>query len=328
MKNTFKRILSLAFVAIMILSLSVPTFAADDSTVEVEVRVFDGMGFAETTVVKLGKDTANIKRILTNAESDLGVDFNIYYKTGTLRGVTILDGNKEIKNGSLEPYRTDGWYVAINGKVVNDALESYILNDKDVLTIFWGDKTLDTKLIQYDDSNIIKGIISFYYVNEEGEKVPVTGAKVELADKDGKVVLNKLETTPETDAVGDHIGDNYLDYHITDEKGQVWITPDHLDHENHIKIVSFDVEDAEYKVHKKDSDYDEDAAKFYAEYGMHNISTADVVNQIVEIDGDMYNVAGATGDNTMVYIVLMAAAVVTLGAVLVIKSGNKSKGMA
>lgn len=324
MKKTIKRVLSLAFVAIMIMSLAVPAFAAENDTIEVEVRFSDENGLNDSTIVKIRKNSANLKRVLLNSESELGLDFYIYSKTGTLRKVAIVDDAKEIENGSIEPYGTDKWYVAVNGKIVDGVLESYTLEDKDVITVFWGDSTLDTKLVQVDGSNIIKGIISFYYYDAEGNKVPVTGAKVELVDKDGNPIMNKLETIEETDFAGGSAGERYLEYHTTDERGQVWVTPEHLDHENVIKIVSFDVDDVTYDVHKKDDEYDAEAAKFYEMYGDHNIARVNVVDQTVEINGEMYNVAGATGDYTFIYIILMAAAVATLGTVLVIKSNKKS----
>ena len=50
-----------------------------------------------------------------------------------------------------------------------------------------------------------------------------------------------------------------------------------------------------------------------------NIVDVEVIGATVEVKADLYNVAGATGDMTIVYVLVATAAVVTLGAVVIMK---------
>lgn len=327
MKNSMKKLLSVVLATVMLLAMSIPALAAEDNDVEIKVTVSDSMGYHKTATVSIDPDRATLKRVIQSAEEDLGVDFYIYSKTGTLRGVTIKDGDKEIENGSLEPFRSDRWYIAVNGKVIEDMLETYILDDEDIVTVFWGDDTIGTKLVQMDDSEIAKGVITFFYYGEDGERVPLKNATVKLVDKDGKIIANKLMTEVETNAAGTDIGDSYLDYHITSEKGEIWVSPEHLEAANTIKVISLEVEPAKYGLKASSSEYDDEEAAFFVAYGKYNISTADVLNAEIEIEDDMYNIP-STGDDTVIYIIIMAAAVMTLGVALVVKSGRKSGGEA
>ncbi|MBO7176675.1 MAG: hypothetical protein J6W14_04815, partial [Clostridia bacterium] len=101
----------------------------------------------------------------------------------------------------------------------------------------------------------------------------------------------------------------------TDGKGQIWIAPQFLGK------GTITISDVEWDATKlKQGDMSKKEFNYYE--GIYNVSQLFEADQLagstIVVDG-MYNVAGATGDMTVVYVMVAAAAVITLGAVVIMK---------
>ena len=285
MKNTVKKILALAFVVVMVCSLAVPAFAAE--TIKVTVTVVDAYGAVKSVDVN-PTEGVSLKKAIDAAEDAKVADFT--FKNGK---IVEVDG---VKSG-VEYFETDAWYVTVNGKLVNDDLTTVTAKKNDKVVIYWSDAVLNTKVAMVDASKINTGIVSFYYYDANGAKQPLTNADVAITG-----VENKLADDGKF---------------VTDEKGQIWFAPEYLEGGKYT-ITNVDIADAKTSLKDTDKKYADEKA-YYDEFGARNIVTVLVDNQVITVKADMYNTAGATGDMTMVYVLVAAAAVVTLAAVVVLK---------
>ena len=351
MKNTVKKILAMAFAVVMICALMVPAFASSTETIDVTVRVLNkdkNWSVEKDVTVKVA--SANVKYVLNQAT---GLKF-AYTTAGAVKSVTYCGAT--VANGAFDLLDTDKWVVAVNGKAVTDALSNVALEKGDVVTVYYADTTLGTKLIERDDSRLDEGIISFYYYDANGNVKPLTGAKVVLK-KGGETVLNKLSTATTavsvTDAAGNLVTEavtawsadpvnNNIVHEITvqrpvtsiqtvdapdfttDEKGQIWIDPSvlALTASGDVELVVTGMSVSKLTTNSKDADvkalYNKELAKYpcYFEDAM--------ADKVIAPKG-MYDVAGNTGDMTIAYVLVACAAVITLGAVVVMKKKVSAK---
>jgi hypothetical protein len=329
MKNTVKKILALVFAVVMVCSLAVPAFAAED--IAVDVIVVDRDGKIETYPnVPLTDKTANIEKALKNTI------VNVNTTTGT---ITKVDDVKVTDKSITGYYGTGEYIVSLNGKAQNDDLGTVAVADGDVIVVYWADSKLGTKLALVDDSNIAMGIVSLYYYDAEGVAQPLTGAKVTLRKADGSLVR---DYTNIVDAENKIEARKYEYHFTTDEKGQIWIAPQDLDSADvfTIETPTYNLVDEAAadlyegvksedifpivnplspKASKFEDGKDNPEYKYIVANADRNIVDVLVVGATVEVADDMYDVAGETGDMTMVYVLVAAAAIVTLGAVVVMK---------
>lgn len=349
MKNTVKKILAMAFAVVMICALMVPAFASSTETIDVTVRVLNkdkNWSVEKDVTVKVA--SANVKYVLNQAT---GLKF-AYTTAGAVKSVTY--GGATVANGAFDLLDTDKWVVAVNGKAVTDALSNVALEKGDVVTVYYADTTLGTKLIERDDSRIAEGIVSFYYYDANGNMKPLTGAKVVLK-KGGEIIPNKLATVKADVVVTDdhdetvtskvisysaapdgvlHEVTTYVNvtekadvdapFFTTDEKGQIWIDPSvlALTASGDVELVVADMSVSKLTTKSDDDDvkalYNKQLAKYPCYF---EDATAD---KVIAPKG-MYDVAGNTGDMTIAYVLVACAAVITLGAVVVMKKKVSAK---
>lgn len=334
MKNTVKKILAVAFAVVMVCALMVPAFAAKylgveytDKEIVVTVRVLNkSENYAKVTAFALSASKANVKSALSTAEGKTLIgsttetlDAKFTATSGYVTKVTLGEGTtaKTIANGDYEAMGTDKWFVAVNGKVVNEALTGVAVEHGDVITVFYGDTTLDTKLVERDDSLIDKGIISFYYYDFDGNKQPLVGATLNVNDGNAKAVENKLNLGEDAD--------KYT--FVTDEKGQIWVDPSVLAASQsanvrlEVKNLKVDALEAYEGNDKKMEKLYTAAAALVAEPAYFE----DALFGNVVLAKNTYDVAGNTGDATIAYVLVACAAVITLGAVVVMKKKAKAQ---
>jgi hypothetical protein len=288
MKNTVKKILALVFAVVMVCSLAVPAFAAE--TFDVNIIVVDNDTKTDDIKATASKltDGVTLKKALEKVESKT-LDF--VFKSGKLVEVN------GIKSG-VKYFETDGWYVTVNGKLITEDLSTVTLAKNDVVVVYWSDVVLNTKVAKVDTSAINTGIVSFYYYDANGAKQPLTNADVAITG-----VENKLADDGKF---------------VTDEKGQIWFAPEYLDEAATYTITNVDIAEAKTSLKSTDDNYEKEV-EYFDTYGSLNIVTVLVDDQVITVKADMYETAGATGDMTMVYVLVAAAAVVTLAAVVVMK---------
>ena len=289
MKNTVKKILALVFVVAMVCTLAVPAFAADE-TIPVKVTVIDIDGkVTNYDVAALKLSDANVKEAIEAATT------RVAFKSGK---VTTVDGVSALTNPAdktqTNPYETSSWTVAVNGKIVSENLSTAAVAKNDKIVVYWADTTLGTILPQMDTSAIAEGIVSFYYYTAAGEKTVL---------KDATVVIPGVENKLVSDGK-----------FVTDEKGQIWLAPEYLD-----EAATFAVESVSITELKAKDKNETDEEKYYNANRTRNIEDGALEGAKITVKGDLYNTAGATGDMTVVYVLVAAAAIITLGAVVVLK---------
>ena len=303
MKNTVKKILALVFVVAMICTMAVPAFASNE-TIDVVVTVKDYDGCAESYTVKVDADDATIEeavkafnKVNTLADTDVSI-------LGTTGLVNKVGGKKADQVDTANVFGTGYWAVAVNGKLVAEDLDTVAVEEGDRVVVYWNDPTFDTKLVQVDDSQLEKGVLAFYYYDAEGTKVALEGAEVVL--KNAGVALVDAFTNTTT--------------FVADELGQIWIQPKYLNNETSVGSTDIAIVAVTIDPLKAADEYDYTAAKmnYYNANLTRNIESVDAVNYPIVV-ADMYADAEATGDMTMVYVLVAAAAVVTLAAVVVMK---------
>jgi len=323
MKNTVKKILALVFVVAMVCSLAVPAFAAEFEPIKVDVIVVDPDGDA-TVIDEIAIDKAAKANVLdalkaADADKDEGANIKFSFKNNLLSAVFASD-TATTSIDTDDVFETSSWVVSVNGKAVNGDLATATLADDDVIVVYWADSTIGTKLIAVDDSAIAQGIVSFYYYDAEGNQLPLVGAKVEIKDADEVALLNKLDPTCYDNETGK--ANEWSDEFVTDEKGQIWLAPDYLDvSENGEVVYTIDsLKLAKELPSLRLIDGYTKAEQAYYDLYKDTVLVDDLVlHTPIVVEKDMYNVAGATGDMTIVYVLVAAAAVVTLGAVVVMK---------
>jgi hypothetical protein len=353
MKNTVKKILALVFVVAMVCSLAVPAFATEE-TIKVNVTVVDYDGTAnQKAEVTLTLKKANVEEAVkaynakvaesTSDALTVAVDYS-----GTTGQVTKVGGLKASEvtytpAGASAPvagnvFGTGYWAVALNGKLVAEDMATVTIEDGDSIVVYWNDTTFGTKLVQVDDSAIAQGIVSLYYYDAEGNRQPLVGAKLTLSTSAlGTGVVRDYTNIVAADKTNRTLTAEY--HFTTDEKGQIWIAPEYLDIKdgkiyyinyakaNNVAGANNAIELDGYEsniikpldaVTKEDGYTDKEVAYYNANLD-RNIVDVEVIGNTVVVEAGLYNVAGATGDMTVVYALVAFAAVATIAAVVVMK---------
>jgi sulfur carrier protein ThiS len=282
----------------MVCSLAVPALAADDSF-NVQVTVIDETGTAIVEEsVKLYPKTANVEKALSGKKVTIN----------SAGAITKLNGKAVTSTAIIGEFGTGVVVVAVNGKAVTDDLGTVTLKEDDKVTVYWADTTLGTKLSLVDTSKLSEGIVSLYYYDAEGNRQPLTDAFFSL--KNGEEFM--------VNALSENKNDTTF---VTDEKGQIWIAPEYLDGAATWTIGLVEGETSILEpIAVKDSDKYTEAEELYVEsHSTFNVEDYYTIGATVKVKSDLYNTAGATGDMTMVYVLVAAAAVVTLAAVVVLK---------
>ena len=310
MKNTVKKILALVFVVAMVCSLAVPAFAAFSSfNVTVYVVNDKGVTVATQSVTVDKAEKANVLDALKKADTD-NDNFKFTIKNNILTAVADKD-DKYIESADI--FETASWVVAVNGKPVNGDLAAASIAKNNTIVVYWSDATIGSKLVRYNSDAIAQGIVSFYYYDAEGVKQPLVGAKIVLKDANGDELFDRTNSTV-------NAGDTtYAEFFTTDEKGQIWLAPEYLDDQAKVvyTIASISVE-APADLLKIDGYTDEEIDFFHNNKGYELVKTL-VQNKTITVEENLYDVAGATGDMTVVYALVAFAAVATLAAVVVMK---------
>lgn len=341
MKNTVKKILALVFAVVMVCSLAVPALAAeDDITVYVKIVGRDGDVLKDEDVT-LSSKNQNAEKALKDEK--IGDTITVNTSTGK---ITAIKSVKVTNDAITGEFGTGSIVVAVNGKAVSEDLATVALEDGDKITVYWADTTLGTKLAMVDDSRLDEGIVSLYYYDAEGNRQPLKGAKISLYSSNLKTRLrdktNQVNTVEKKDE-----SYNYEFYFTTDEKGQIWIAPEYLDAADSWTIgyawvntsegdtITYDkyydwngdekqtaADDIIAKALKAvttDDGYTAKERDYYNANLTRNVEDVEVIGYEIVVYADMYNTADATGDMTMVYVLVAAAAVITLAAVVVMK---------
>ena len=341
MKNTVKKILALVFVVAMVCSLAVPAFAANgDDKVDVKVTVVlpDGSVAVDHVSVALEAKKANVESAL-KATDALKAALTVN-SAGKVTYIKVAEGGaltKVTDKAIVGEFGTGSVVVAVNGKAVSEDLGTVAVEEDDIITVYWADSTLGTKLAMVDDSAIAQGIVSLYYYDAEGNRQPLKGAELTLSYNGGYVVRDY--TNKKYSETGDKAKYNYEYYFTTDEKGQIWISPEYLD--EHEADMTYTIT---YKWVNKapaagtsnidktatdlisrldavttDDGYSQKEVDYYNDNDDRNIVDVEVIGHKVVVEKDLYDVAGATGDMTVVYALVAFAAVATIAAVVVMK---------
>lgn len=342
MKNTVKKILALVFAVVMVCSLAVPALAAEDEGITVTISVVGVNGNVKTGWD--AKETDLTAKELTLEKALKKVGTSILTITGGQ--ITKIDGVSVDKDTVTGEFGTGSIVVAVNGKAISEDLGTVTLEDGDAITVYWADTTLGTKLAMVDDSRLDEGIVSLYYYDAEGNRQPLKGAKISLYSSNLKTRLrdktNQVNTVEKQDE-----SYNYEFYFTTDEKGQIWIAPEYLDAADSWTIgyawvntsegdtITYDkyydwngdekqtaADDIIAKALKAvttDDGYTAKERDYYNANLTRNVEDVEVIGYEIVVKDDMYKTADATGDMTMVYVLVAAAAVITLAAVVVMK---------
>ena len=343
MKNTVKKILALVFVVAMVCSLAVPAFANDgDDKVDVKINVVLPSGDVVRATAELDVKKANVENALKVSAVDAVLDINA--TTGKVSAIkldnlpTTTVTTKVTDKAITGEFGTGSVVVAVNGKAVAEDLGTVAVEEDDVITVYWADSTLGTKLAMVDDSNIAAGIVSLYYYDAEGNRQPLTGAKISLTTNIGGTGVVR----DYTNIVAPEKTNKTLtaEYHFTtDENGQIWIAPEYLDNKagatyyiqyamannvaganNAIPVEKYEdsiVEDL--KSVTKENGYTDAEVSYYNGKLNKNVVDVEVIKYPIVVEANLYDVAGATGDMTVVYALVAFAAVATLAAVVVMK---------
>lgn len=361
MKKHMKKWLALILAAVMLTSLALPVMAAEaEDTVTVDVVFIypwnnqshdhDHDTARVQLTMKTGKATALaalkaaddeeefvVKRKFENTmEAPINVAFS-FNRDNSLKDVTLTKSAGE--NREIEPFvpgemKTRSWAVAVNGRRVEGDLSAVQLNDKDEIVVYLYDAFFDTKLVQVDDSNIAAGILSFYYYDAEGNRQPLI-VGVSLVTQSGDPILNLLDPILETDPRFHNslpqapaefgLPDTYYyqDWFAADEAGQIWIAPYYLTGENELKVDGNGL-GVGYSNAFWEALTEEEQAYFYKYQSMSLGEFGHLLGRpLTKIEADMYDTAGATGDMTVVYALIGAAAAFTLGAVVLWKTKKR-----
>ena len=200
-----KKIISaIAAFAVVLSSLVVSPFAADEKTVSLRIE-----GKSETYFY--GDVTTNASTVaeLMN-EVDAANDNLTISKISGAYG-DYIDAINGDKAGSIEPAKGDGWMDLVNGVAPSVGIGEQQINDGDVIVFYYADEFGSHGFARpvADLSKLGDREITFtsdaYAEDFSRITVPVEGAKVTwdgkeyVTDADGKIVIDKADFT-----VGDH----------------------------------------------------------------------------------------------------------------------------
>ena len=355
MKKHMKKWLALAMAAVMLFAMAIPAMAAEEKdTVTVDVTLVSDIVInsitrdgATRTAVTMKAERATALAALKAAEGtedfefpnrdsvlDFSVDFT-FNRDNSLKDV-LFDGESVDETIIPGEKKSCSWEVAVNGRRVEGDLSAITLADEDKITVYIYDSFMDTKLVQTDASKIAAGILSFYYYDAEGNQTPFCGVRVQLIDNHWNNINNLFEPMDANPTFNNDM--KFQSAFPTDERGQIWIAPQYLGREDGLEIhllamgdkaeVRQDGYNKTYEEKGIDGDWYDTLTEEEQEYVDAHASRAVEyrhlsLEPLAVVSHDTYDVAGATGDMTVVYLLIGAAALFTIGAVIMWKTKKR-----
>lgn len=200
-----KKIISaIAAFAVVLSSLVVSPFAADEKTVSLRIEgksetyFYGDVTTSASTVAELMDEVAaaNDNLTVTNASGDY---------------ITAINGDEA---GTIAPKYWDGWMYMVNGKVPDVTIQSQEIENGDVIVFYYSDEYGSHGFAKpvADLSKLSDREITFtseaYAEAYSLITVPVEGAKVTwdgkeyVTDADGKIVIDEADFTAGDHSVG------------------------------------------------------------------------------------------------------------------------------
>lgn len=197
-----KKIISaIAAFAVVLSSLVVSPFAADEKTVSLRIE-----GKSETYFY--GDVTTSASTVAELMDEVAAANDNLTISNPSGNYIEAINGDKA---GSIEPIKFDGWSDIINGVAPSVGIGEQQINDGDVIVFYYSDEWGSHGFAKpvADLSKLSDREITFtseaYAEDYSLITVPVEGAKVTwdgkeyVTDADGKIVIDETDFT-----VGDH----------------------------------------------------------------------------------------------------------------------------
>lgn len=197
-----KKIISaIAAFAVVLSSLVVSPFAADEKTVSLRIE-----GKSETYFY--GDVTTSASTVAELMDEVAAANDNLTISNPSGNYIDAINGDKA---GSIEPIKYDGWSDIINGVAPSVGIGEQQINDGDVIVFYYSDEWGSHGFARpvADLSKLSDREITFtseaYAEDYSLITVPVEGAKVTwdgkeyVTDGNGKIVIDKADFT-----AGDH----------------------------------------------------------------------------------------------------------------------------
>ena len=289
-----KKIFILIMSVLMICAAAVPAFAETSvvdpnsnkvDTVSVNIVDYDGTYTTKTIEVPKTPAVKNVLKLIAEVSYS------------TTKG-TITSVNGKTSEDINSPF--DGkWVIAVNGKITN--FETSI-KAGDILTIYWNEPALNTRLVQVE--RIQADVFRFFYYNGD--------VKTDLVNVS---VSMKYDNDPVIDSL------NQSNSLITDERGQVWLSPFYLDDPNKVltiegvNLIEIDT------IGTTNDKYTDAEREYFNNRSDKSLIDCDVVNR--EYTTDFLVDTPATGDMTLVYVGVAIVALTALAIIIVKKKENK-----
>lgn len=282
-----KKIFILIMSVLMICAAAVPALAegTEPATINVNIVDYDGTYVTKTIAVPKTPTVKNVLKLFTEV-SYSSADGTIT----SVNGKTAKDINS--------PF--DGrWAAAVNGKNVN--IETTV-KAGDTLTVYWNEPTLNTRLVQVERPQA--DVFRFFYYDGE--------VKTELVNVS---VSMRYDNDPVIDSL------NQSNSLITDERGQVWISPFYLDDPNKlltIDNVSLIEIDTIGTTNKEYTDVERD---YFNNRSDKSLISCDVIGR--EFETNFLTETPAAGDHTILYVGIGIVALTILAIIIARKKENK-----
>ncbi len=200
-----KKIISaIAAFAVVLSSLVVSPFAADEKTVSLRIE-----GKSETYFY--GDVTTSASTVAELMDEVAAANDNLTISNPSGNYIEAINGDKA---GTIEPIKYDGWSDMINGVAPSVGIGEQQVNDGDVIVFYYSDEWGSHGFAKpvADLSKLSDREIAFtseaYAEDYSLITVPVEGAKVTwdgkeyVTDADGKIVIDKADFTAGDHSVG------------------------------------------------------------------------------------------------------------------------------
>ena len=283
-----KKIFILIMSVLMICAAVVPAFAEGTEPATINVNIVDYDGTYTTKTIEVPKTPA-VKNVLK-----LIAEVSYSSTNGTITSV-----NGKTAKDINSPF--DGrWVAAVNGKIAN--FETSITAG-DILTIYWNEPTLTTRLVQVE--RIQDDVFRFFYYNGD-VKTDLVNVSVSMRYNNDPVIDSLNQT-------------NSL---ITDERGQVWIAPFYLDDPNKVlTIESVNLIEID-TIGTTNDKYTNAEREYFNSRSDKSLIDCDVVGR--EYTTNFLTDTPATGDMTLVYVGVAIVALTALAIIIVKKKESKN----
>ena len=278
-----KKIFILIMSVLMICAAAVPAFAEGTEPATINVNIVDYDGTYITKTIAVPK-TPTVKNVLK-----LFAEVSYSSTNGTITSV-----NGKTAKDINSPF--DGrWVVAVNGKIAN--FETSI-KAGDTLTVYWNEPALNTHLVQVE--RIQADVFRFFYY-------------------DGDVKTDLVNVSVSMRCDNDPVIDSFL---TTDERGQVWISPFHLDDPDKVLVID-GVNLIEIDTIGTTNDKYTDAERdYFNSRSDKSLIDCDVVGR--EYTTNFLTDTPATGDMTLIYVGISLIAIGGLGLIVLRKNSKKN----